>query len=74
MLFRLSPVYILVSVLLAGVTGRNGTVYVISAGKTYTELAVNQLDDRFDASPAAVGNELLLRGETTLYCIAAGKP
>jgi len=28
------------------------------------------LDDRFDASPAIVDNELVLRGLKYLYCIA----
>jgi len=33
-------------------------------------LAVNTLDDGFSASPAVVENELYLRGEKNLYCIA----
>ena len=34
-------------------------------------LATNKLDERIDASPAAVGKELFLRGPVQLYCIAA---
>jgi hypothetical protein len=34
------------------------------------KLAANKLDDKFDASPAAVGNELFLRGRQNFYCIA----
>ena len=30
---------------------------------------VNRLDDRFSASPVAVGRALYLRGERHLYCI-----
>jgi hypothetical protein len=33
-------------------------------------LAINTLDDGFDASPALVDNELYLRGNRYLYCIA----
>jgi len=33
-------------------------------------LATNTPDDRFDASPAIVGDELFLKGKTYLYCIA----
>jgi hypothetical protein len=33
-------------------------------------LATNSLDDGFDASPAIAGDELYLRGQKHLYCIA----
>jgi len=33
-------------------------------------LAVNTLDDGFDASPVIVGDALLLKGNNFLYCIA----
>jgi outer membrane protein assembly factor BamB len=56
--------------------GRNGAAVVIkhleSADKVEV-LATNQLDDRFDASPSAVGSELFLRGHDHLYCIAEGE-
>ncbi|MHB1033657.1 MAG: hypothetical protein ACYC35_26545 [Pirellulales bacterium] len=32
-------------------------------------LATNTLDDAFDASPAAVGKQLFLRGKWSLYCL-----
>ena len=32
-------------------------------------LATNRLDDKFDASPAAAGKDLFLRGREYLYCI-----
>ena len=51
-------------------TGRDGTCEVVRAGPKFESLAVNVLDDSIDASPAVVGNTLLLRGRTYLYCIA----
>ena len=50
--------------------GRNGTSVVIRSGDALEVLATNKLDERIDASPAVVGNELFLRGEQSLYCIA----
>ena len=44
---------------------------MIAAGPTFEVLAANLLDDGFDASPAAAGGELYLRGREHLYCIAA---
>jgi hypothetical protein len=36
-------------------------------------LATNALDEQaIDATPAIVGNDLILRGESHLYCISAG--
>ena len=32
-------------------------------------LATNHLDEKFDASPTAAGNDLFLRGRECLYCI-----
>lgn len=51
-------------------TGRDGGFAVLKAGPKLEVLATNKLDDRFDASPAAVGKELYLRGHASLYCIA----
>jgi outer membrane protein assembly factor BamB len=50
--------------------GRNGAVVVIKHGEKLEVLATNRLDEKFDASPAAVGNELFLRGHEHLYCLA----
>ena len=49
---------------------RGGRTAVIDKGVPMKVLAVNQLNDKFDASPAVVGNELFLRGSRNLYCIA----
>ena len=53
------------------VPSRDGTTAVVSAGPAFELLAVNMLDDGFDASPAAVDGELYLRGREHLYCLAA---
>jgi outer membrane protein assembly factor BamB len=47
----------------------NGKTTVIKAGRTFEVLAVNQLDDGFMASPAVVGNSLIMRTKTHLYRI-----
>jgi outer membrane protein assembly factor BamB len=53
------------------VLGQDGSAAVLKHGPAYEVLATNKLDDRFDASPALVGNELYLRGYRYLYCVAA---
>jgi hypothetical protein len=45
-------------------------VAVIKQGPALDVLAVNTLDDVFNASPAIVGDALYLRGNKKLYCIA----
>jgi hypothetical protein len=53
------------------ITSRDGVTQVVSHGdKMPKTLAVNQLDDRINASAALAGQELFLRGERWLYCIA----
>ena len=52
------------------ITGRNGTTLVLKSGPEYEILHRNALDDRFNASPAIAGDELFLRGEQAVYCIA----
>ena len=51
------------------ITGRDGATLVIRQGARYEVLAVNRLDDGFDASPALVDDELYLRGYRYLYKI-----
>ena len=53
------------------VTGQEGSTIVIKSGPVYEVLATNHLDDRFDASPALVDNEMFMRGHAFLYAIAA---
>ena len=50
--------------------GRNGVTVVLKQSDKLEKLASNKLNDKFDASPAAVGKELFLRGQQNLYCIA----
>ncbi len=50
---------------------REGTTLVIEQGDRLKVLATNRLDDPVDASPAAVGKQLFLRGQKYLYCIEA---
>ncbi len=50
--------------------GRDGKSVVIKDAPTLEPIATNELDDRFDASPAAVDKELYLRGHQFLYCLA----
>jgi outer membrane protein assembly factor BamB len=53
------------------ITSREGVTQVISHGDPNPRmLAVNRLDDTFNASAALAGKELFLRGERNLYCIA----
>ncbi len=53
----------------AVIVGRNGTTMVLDRSTQFTVLATNELDERFDASPALAGKQLFLRGATCLYCI-----
>ena len=53
------------------VVGRQGTTAVFKRGAQFELLARNHLDDVFGASPALAGNEIFLRGEEHLYCIAS---
>jgi outer membrane protein assembly factor BamB len=53
------------------ITGREGKVLVIKNSPTFEILATNTLDDGFDASPALVDKEIILRGYKNLYSIAA---
>ena len=55
------------------IVGRDGTTLVIRQGATFDLLATNVLDDRFDASPAVVGNQIYLRGYRYLYAIGGAE-
>src|SRR5206468_2141174 len=52
-------------------TDRDGTTLVLRQADTVDILSINPLGDKIDASPAAVGRQLFLRGEKYLYCIEA---
>jgi outer membrane protein assembly factor BamB len=53
------------------IAGREGATAVLRHGPKLEVLAVNELADGFDASPALVDGEIYLRGYKFLYCIAA---
>ena len=53
------------------IISREGTTLVIADGPRVNVLATNVLEDRFDASPAVVGDAIYLRGREFLYCIAS---
>lgn len=52
------------------ITDRDGITLVISEPEMPRLLSANKLDDSFSASLAIVGNDIFLRGEKYLYCIA----
>jgi len=52
------------------IAGRDGATMVIEHGPEFKVLAINELDDGFDASPAVVGREIYLRGKRHLYRIS----
>ncbi len=52
------------------ITGRNGTTLVLKRSNELEVLATNKIDDRINSSPALAGNQLFLRGNRFLYCIA----
>jgi outer membrane protein assembly factor BamB len=52
------------------ITGRDGITVVLRHDHDNILVALNRLDDSFSASPALVDQELYLRGEQFLYCVA----
>ena len=55
------------------ITSREGLTIVITHSQQPKPVAVNKLDDSFSASIAVTGNQLILRGDEHLYCIAKDK-
>lgn len=51
-------------------TDLDGTTLVLSAGEIPRPLSTNRLDDSFSASAAIANDEIFLRGNKFLYCIA----
>lgn len=52
------------------VTDLDGRTLVMSDAESPKQLALNQLSDSFSATAALVGDEIILRGDKFLYCIA----
>lgn len=53
------------------VLGRDGACLVLKQGPELEIVSRNKLDDRTDASIALAGKDLFIRGQKSLYCIAA---
>jgi len=51
------------------ISGRNGKTLVLDRSSQFKVLATNELNERFDASPALAGSQLFLRGAEYLYFI-----
>jgi outer membrane protein assembly factor BamB len=52
------------------VLGRDGKCLVLKKGPQLEVLATNSLNDKTDSSIALAGNDLFIRGQEHLYCIA----
>ncbi len=50
--------------------GERGKTFVLQRGKEFKVLAINELDEKFLASPAIVGSAIYLRGDQHLFCFA----
>ncbi len=50
--------------------GGTGLTYTLKDGPGLEIISENQLDDSFAASPAIAGDEIFLRGQKFVYCIA----
>lgn len=53
------------------ITGRSGNITVIRDASTFEVVAENAMGETVDATPAAVDNQLFIRGENHLFCIEA---
>lgn len=51
-------------------TGRSGTTVVIDDAETFNVVSVNVVGEGVDATPAIVDEEIFIRGEKHLFCIA----
>ncbi len=51
-------------------TDRNGETVVLEDANEYKVIARNSVGETVDATPAPVDNELFIRGEHHLFCIA----
>jgi hypothetical protein len=51
-------------------TARNGNIVVIKDAEKFEVVSTNSMGEGVDATPAAVGNELFIRGAQNLFCIS----
>jgi hypothetical protein len=52
------------------ITGRDGTTVVLKHGDEVEVLATNTVGEDVDASPAIVGDQMIIRGAEHLFCIS----
>ena len=52
-------------------SGRSGNITVIKDADKFEVVSTNSMDETVDATPALVDNELFIRGERHLFCIAS---
>ena len=64
--FAASPVYAGGLIYLPNI---EGTIYTVRPGAEFELVATSQLGDGYMASPAVVGNRMILRSKSTLYCV-----
>ena len=53
---------------------QKGRAIVLEAGRQFKEIFQTQMDDSFHASPAFVGDNVILRGLTNIWCLGSGIP
>jgi len=53
------------------INGREGATVIIISADQFEIVTTNTLDTTLDASPVVIGDELYLRGNNRMYCIAA---
>lgn len=51
------------------ITDRNGTTVVLKDAEQFEVIATNNVGETVDATPAPVGDELIIRGEKHLFCV-----
>jgi len=76
--FRLGPIFNVYSSPVSAngkiyITDRNGKSIVITDSEQPKILSLNELSDRFSASPAIIDGNFILRGEKSVYCISSDK-
>ncbi|MFB3892884.1 MAG: PQQ-binding-like beta-propeller repeat protein [Phycisphaerae bacterium] len=52
---------------------KDGTMYVVAAGREYKLIATSPLGEESLGTPAFADGKIFIRGKRNLYCIAAGK-
>jgi outer membrane protein assembly factor BamB len=53
--------------------GTKGTAIILEVAREFKELFRTEMPDSFTACPAFASNRIVLRGETNIWCLAAGQ-